>query len=329
MAPDGFTNSAKILLMLRSLATFVLVLALVACILESPRASERSVVSPAEFRRLVGEEEVARLRAEALREADRKALSEANVSIEREGSKVRFRGPILPSAVTKLAQALADVEVKELWIESDGGYVEAGQQIGRLIRDRGLVVVVTGACISSCANYLFTAGRERVIRPEGFVVWHGSSFQKEGREFDNCGRVRSSFDGTLWTPDEIAERLRDTDGVRRRQQGDLDFFASIGVDEYITRVGQEPRFFGNFTLTVRDMERLGLMGIAAPADYGTAAFCGRVNERRPSLELTCVEVSDAMLAYERARRALGEICAADGSLVIATRSTRALIGVRD
>jgi len=289
-------------------------------------ATERREVSPEEFKQLVGEAEYARLLSEAFREADKRFASNAAFSIERVGSVVRFAGAISPESADALSNALASDEVRELWVESDGGDVEAGQRMGRVIRDRELVVVVTGACISSCANYLFTAGKRRVIRPDGFVVWHGSTLQKDGREFHQCGRVRSLFDGTTMTDDEIAELRNDAEGVKRRQKADADFFASIGVDEYITRVGQEPRFFGNFTMTIRDMARFGLNQIEAPPDYGEEAFCRRINARRPSLQLTCLVVSDDMLAYERARRAFGEVCAPDGSLVIATEASRKLGG---
>jgi hypothetical protein len=231
---------------------------------------------------------------------------------------VQFSGAITPQAAESLARALDGGDVKEIHVQSDGGDVEAGQRMGRLIRDHGLVVVVTGACISSCANYLFTAGTRRIIGPEGFVVWHGSTFQKDGREFRQCRRLRSSFDGSVMTAEEIAELNDDPDGVTRRQQADLAFFASVGVDEYITRAGQEPRFFGNFTLKVRDMARFGLSDVEAPDDYGTEAFCRRVNARRPGLRLRCIAVTDRMLAYERARRAFGEVCQPDGTLRIRT-----------
>ncbi len=306
---------------LHLLAAAIAAFAVNCCGIENASATERKHVTPEEFKRLFGEEEFRRL----VQEAENKLKNDGHFSINQEGSVVRFSGLISPEAATALSRVLSNDEVDELWVESDGGYVEAGHQIGRLIRQRGLKVVVTGACISSCANYLFTAGKQRAIRSEGFVVWHGSTFQKDGREFDKCGRVRSSLDDSIWTPDEIAERRQDADGVKRRQQADLEFFATVGVDEYITRVGQEPRFFGNFTLIVQDMAFFGLTGVDAPADYGSTSFCHRVNARRPTLQLSCVKVADDMVAYERARRALGEICAPDGSLVIATRAARAAV----
>ena len=43
----------------------------------------------------------------------------------------------------------------------------------------GLVVEVDVICFSSCADYVFPAGRARVIRADAFVGWHGNE-----RQFD-------------------------------------------------------------------------------------------------------------------------------------------------
>jgi hypothetical protein len=65
-------------------------------------------------------------------------------------------------------------------------------------------------------------------------------------------------------------------------------------------------------------------GVSAAENYGDQAFCDSVNLNRPTIQLHCLPVTDQMLAYERARRAVGEVCLPDGTLAIATRATRAL-----
>lgn len=50
----------------------------------------------------------------------------------------------------------------------------AGRHVGRWVRDMGLVVEVDVICFSSCADYIFPAGRARVIRADAFVGWHGN-----------------------------------------------------------------------------------------------------------------------------------------------------------
>jgi hypothetical protein len=99
-----------------------------------------------------------------------------------------------------------------------------------------------------------------------------------------------------------------------RERVEVEFFDAIGVDDYIARAGQEPKFYGNFTLSVADMARLGAGQGEAPADCGTRAFCERINAQQSGLDLHCIELTDEMLAYEKARRQFGERCEADGTL---------------
>ncbi|MFY7863511.1 hypothetical protein [Roseateles sp.] len=252
---------------------------------------------------------------EALRAAERLADDEP-VRVERRGHVLGVAGPVSTKMLTALRMELARGGVSTLAIKSNGGDVEAGQAIGHLIHEARLVVIVDEYCISSCANYIFTAGSRRVIPDGAYVVWHGNSFQKDGREFDRCGRTVSTLDGLPWLPAEIEERRRDAAGVARRQAEDVRFFRTIRVDEYIARAGQEPKNFGNFTMPVSSMQRLGLSAIDAPSDYGTPQYCARVASKRPSLQLHCIVVTEEMLSYERARRTHGELCAADGTLQV-------------
>ena len=64
-----------------------------------------------------------------------------------------------------------DGRVTEIVVNSVGGGVEPALKIAEEIERRGLRVVVQGYCLSSCANYLFLAGREKAIR--GILGYHG------------------------------------------------------------------------------------------------------------------------------------------------------------
>lgn len=259
--------------------------------------------------------------ARGFAEAERLADAEPLV-VERRGDVLRLAGPISDEMLKALKHELARGGLKMLVIRSNGGYVEAGQAIGHLIHSAKLVVSVDEYCVSSCANYIFTAGSSRIIPNGAYVVWHGNAFQKDGREFDQCARTISSLDGLPWLPEEVEERKADTAGIQRRRTQDLNFFSTVGVNEYIARAGQEPKNYGNFTMTEASMRRLGLQRIEAPKNYGTPAYCAMVSAKRPSLGLQCIEVTDEMLAYEKARLALGEVCTPDGTLQVNTSRLR-------
>lgn len=68
-------------------------------------------------------------------------------------------------------------QVTRIVIRSGGGETVAGRKVGRWVRDMALVVEVDQICFSSCADYVFPAGRARVIRAGAFVGWHGNERQ--------------------------------------------------------------------------------------------------------------------------------------------------------
>jgi hypothetical protein len=271
-----------------------------------------------EFLKAVGPEEYERLMREAEDAAVTDLVGDRHPTIERNGSAVYFSGDITHRGVDALDAAIAVAPTTELHIRSGGGGITAGHRMGRLVRQHKLAVVVDQYCYSSCANYVFTAGARRIIPEGAVVVWHGNTLQKDWREFDQCGRTVSSFTGVPMSPEAVAARRASAADLVRERVADLEFFRDIGVDDYIARVGQEPRFFGNFTLSVADMARFGVTGVEAPPGYGSAEFCREINHERPYPDLHCVAVTDEMLAYERTRRVKGEICQSDGTLRIRT-----------
>lgn len=239
----------------------------------------------------------------------------AHVSISDDGTAIFVDGFIDRKTAEQVRDKLKEGVVDSLFIRSTGGEVEAGIELGEMVRDSKIDVIVKDYCISSCANYVFTAGASRVIG--GVVLWHGSVEQKDVRECFLCNRrVSSLYGGDM--PLATPERVSNWDALRRRQSL---FFQSIGVDEYITRAGQEPVLrpggfkSDSYTYDVATMERFGLRDVKAPDAYGTQEWCEHVNKGLPH-SIGCVTVTPEMLEYERVRRELGEQCRPDGTLEI-------------
>ncbi len=198
---------------------------------------------------------------------------------------VTFSGPITFESVAGLIRQAATFPVQRLVIDSPGGDVDAGLTLGQWIADHAVDVEVVGLCASACANYVFAAARRKIIDDGGLVVWHGSLLQKDFRdraagcsrrlaelrvaehdlvEFDTGAlAVERSFCAT-WPA--LAERQ-------------ADFYAHIGVDEAVTRLGQEPYdFHAAWTVPVEVMARFGLTAIEAPPGYASADYLRRFNE---------------------------------------------------
>jgi ATP-dependent protease ClpP protease subunit len=67
-----------------------------------------------------------------------------------------------------------DNDVKMLVINCLGGDTYSGVKMGIDIQKRKLKIIVEGLAVSSGANYLFLAGKEKIIK-NGFVGFHGNT----------------------------------------------------------------------------------------------------------------------------------------------------------
>ena len=99
------------------------------------------------------------------------------VLAEREAGILRYRGPLTEDGLDALRTLARGRETGVLEIDSAGGEIVAGMEFGLWVHDLGLDVRVNRACLSSCANYVFPAGRNKVIAPGAVVAWHGSARQ--------------------------------------------------------------------------------------------------------------------------------------------------------
>jgi len=95
-------------------------------------------------------------------------------TVLREGDAVVFRGRIDREAAREFLRLSEDPAVLRLVIRSQGGLVDAALDMAEAVHDRGLDVEVDGTCLSSCANYVFPAGRRKLLSGPAAVGWHGN-----------------------------------------------------------------------------------------------------------------------------------------------------------
>lgn len=170
-----------------------------------------------------------------------------------------------------------------LLVRSPGGSVDVGMDFGDYVLARGFAVVVQGYCSSSCANYVFLAAPRKAILPAGVVAWHGSAHQ-----VDFEAQLEKSI---------VAMKLSPEDAKKARAQGEAylsamrarqdAFYARIGVNECITRIGNEQ--FGApglFTMSLADMRRFGVGSVVA----GPASEDEIPPELRQRMHLVFVDV---------------------------------------
>lgn len=205
-----------------------------------------------------------------------------------EDKTVTYAGKISERNVERFLDATRGKQLATLVISSSGGEINAGMRMGSWVFDNGVDVIVEQMCMSSCANYLFTAGRRKIIKPGAIVAWHGNALQESGmseedvrtsviqtfNQLPESEKAKINLEEQIRRSIEEMSRYR-TESIRRQ----TDFFRRIGVDESVCRIGNDEygaRDF--FILSVKDMERFGIVNVEAPDNYektDLAPFCVR------------------------------------------------------
>lgn len=169
-------------------------------------------------------------------------------------------------------------DIKTLVITSPGGSIAAGVALGRWVYENQVDIEVDRVCMSSCANYVFPAGKMKTINKGALIVWHGGAEQKNFREM--LAQYRALSDrrqkGENLLEEEVkflAENERRYPNWERQTALQKEFFSLLGLDEYITRIGQEPKnFHEKWTTPIEIMEKFGMKNIHAPDDYGSIKY---------------------------------------------------------
>jgi hypothetical protein len=153
-----------------------------------------------------------------------------------------------------------------LIITSGGGDVEAGIALGLWVWDHKLDIEVPEYCLSSCANYVFPAGWHKSVGSGAIVAWHGNynHLKQTGLWRDDiAGRVKRYGENAATASMRVREE------VERLVRLEGDFFARIGVDEYLCWIGKMPPYNvpDYYFLSVQDMARFGVTLVQTPPGY--------------------------------------------------------------
>jgi hypothetical protein len=191
-----------------------------------------------------------------------------------QGDSLYYTGNFSKASTAVFDAAVAGVrrgQLTRMVISSGGGDTVEGRHVGRWVRDMALVVEVDVICFSSCADYVFPAGRARVIRADAFVGWHGNE-----RQFDVlAARTGVSVADQLATvpPADVAPGPRAAfvqEALRSfavTQKDEAAFYANLGLNDdfAVCAVGdvleKHPGFAGQigWGFSLADMARLGLI----------------------------------------------------------------------
>ncbi|SCK06458.1 hypothetical protein [Vogesella sp. LIG4] len=185
----------------------------------------------------------------------------ARASLSADGGTLQYEGPLALDTIRQLELLYQQSTVKprELQINSPGGDARLGMYLGYLVHGWGLDVRVREQCASSCANYVFPAGREKYLEDGSMLLWHGGALQPDWQAI-----IRARW------PHEPARQQAARDDIKLWQQQEQTFYGSIGVSQLITVCGQHeqwrkavPQSVG-FDYSPEDLARFGIRGLHLP-----------------------------------------------------------------
>jgi hypothetical protein len=160
-----------------------------------------------------------------------------------------YQGSLSAEANTRLFELYRNATSKPrlLRVTSGGGDINLGMDLGEWVFRNGLDVEVVDHCMSSCANYVFTAARTKYLHPDSILMWHGGAHQADMEtELAKYGEKGKAILAS-WRTREDA------------------FFKTIGVVNTITTYGQtEPRPSGTkgpFDYSIDDMAKFGVTNV--------------------------------------------------------------------
>lgn len=88
---------------------------------------------------------------------------------------IQYFGPIDMERVEKFKRLYKPGD--RLLVNSNGGSLFAGIEMGNFIHQNQMTVEVADVCISSCANYVFLAAETKVLNKNSLVIFHGGPKQ--------------------------------------------------------------------------------------------------------------------------------------------------------
>lgn len=160
--------------------------------------------------------------------------SETTVNLKE--NTVIYHGKLSPSANQKLLSILKNGKSKVEWlsITSEGGEINHGMDLGDIVHDYDLKLEVNEYCLSSCANYVFSAANHHRISNHAVIGFHGGT---TGMEKEIISFIDAMPEEERESTKQNLEKYMKSAVIRERK-----FFEKISVDQEITTLGQSSEY---------------------------------------------------------------------------------------
>lgn len=170
-----------------------------------------------------------------------------------DAATIYFEGTINTGDAIRL-KSLINSKTKLLVVQSPGGLSWEAQEMGKLIREAGLDVVVQGSCFSACANSLFLSGKNKYLSESfrvdqkmydfgGIVCFHGGAIGRSDEGLADMKKLKPSYlkdikaKGQINLFGKVIKSEKDFDDflnfVEGTNERELDFLKSQKIDPKI------------------------------------------------------------------------------------------------
>lgn len=180
----------------------------------------------------------------------------------------------------KLLYDSARIKPTVLVITSTGGSDTAGVEMGFWVHENKISVEVPHYCGSACANFVFTAGKQKTLGRHALLIWHGGSHQPNlFAQVDNISNNLPNKGGyqAAYKKDAKCNTGQSKEDCKRVYEKTLYygkfreslFFYKLGVDQNLPYYGQLPHYtrkidvtlYAGFYYSLEDLKQMGISNI--------------------------------------------------------------------
>jgi hypothetical protein len=155
--------------------------------------------------------------------------------------RVHYRGQISAEDNKKLMRLYqqAKSKPKRLVIQSGGGNIDLGMDLADFVIQQKLDVEVPDFCFSSCANYVFVAGKTKWLGENAVLGWHGNAASARWLDEDIDAMVKN-LEGEERQQQWQKLRLHYDQVIQKAAQREALLYQQLGVDPTLLTIGLQP-----------------------------------------------------------------------------------------
>lgn len=201
-------------------------------------------------------------------------VSTAPGKVTTSGSEIHLTGDIDAGIASTVVDLIARRTYDTFRIQSDSGSEVAARAIGAAVFDHQMTVVITGSCSSSCATYIFTAGKHKRIETDAVVMFSGrKNYHDYVQSLQQLAEKRRLGGVTA-----LSDKERQTLSAGETWMGfENDYFRKIGVDMRITSFGYVAgRSASYWLLSKARMAEFGVANVTASDGYASESYCDKM-----------------------------------------------------